>query len=234
MKGRRQMGRTMLISVAITVTAGLLGLLFNMVNPNGIDIVNAGRKNCVYSTIIVEDEAINAGGMQGDSAVALQENDASGEQTVEVLGQDTAVGSAKPAPKAIAETEKLSSNELTEDKGASTEIELITLFQAKEYFDKGEGFFVDARSEYKYYELHIPGALSLSASRFDSQYEEFKDAVAKDALLIIYCHSITCPYSDIVASKLRGFGYTNIKIFADGWIEWLRARYPVQGFKVYS
>lgn len=120
------------------------------------------------------------------------------------------------------------------DLSENAHIEVITLRQAKAYFDKGDGFFVDARSRHSYYELHIPGAVSLSASKFDSQYDEFEEAIAKDALLIIYCQSITCRYSDIVANKLNGLGYRNIKIFAGGWTEWVQARYPVQGFKVYS
>ncbi len=178
------MGRTLFISVAIAIFAGVFGLFFNMVNPKGIDISGSGRSSTA-SLIDNEDEEFTTGEAAGEAPDNAQ-------------------------------------------------IELISLHQAKAYFDKGEGFFVDARSRHSYYELHIPGAVSLSASKFDSQYPEFEDAIAKDALLIIYCQSITCRYSDIVANKLKGLGYRNIKIFAGGWTEWVQARYPVQGLKVYS
>lgn len=144
-------------------------------------------------------------------------------------------GSARSAAVPVIETEhEESATESAGDLSENAQIELITLHQAKAYFDKGDCFFVDARSRHSYYDLHIPGAVSLSANKFDSQYDEFEEAIAKDALLIIYCQSITCRYSDIVADKLSGLGYRNIKIFAGGWTEWVRARYPVQGFKVYS
>lgn len=184
MKGKQVMGRTLFISIAITIAASVFGVFFNMVNPNGIEITGSGAPTMV-PVIETEHEESVTGGDAGDVPEKAQ-------------------------------------------------IELITLHEAKAYFDRGEGFFVDARSRHSYYELHIPGAVSLSASRFDSQYEEFKDAIAKDALLIIYCQSITCRYSDVVADKLKGLGYRNIKIFAGGWTEWVQARYPVQGFKVYS
>ena len=236
MKGIQGAGRTFLISIAITIAASVLGVLFNMVNPKGIEIVKERQEHSAYKATAADGEKdVDSSKTHSDAAVVVSESSVAADQKVEVSEQASSIDSAEVSLTAIAETEQYESpTESTDEAAATTEIELITLFEAKEYFDKGDGFFVDARSEYKYYELHIPGALSLSASRFDSQYEEFKDTIAKDALLIIYCHSITCPYSDIVASKLRGFGYTNIKIFAGGWTEWLRARYPVQGFKVYS
>ncbi|UZJ38412.1 rhodanese-like domain-containing protein [Prosthecochloris sp. SCSIO W1103] len=183
MKEKQAAGSIVLTSIIITLAVSVIGLVFNMINPNGITLVNSSSPPLV--------------------------------EIAEAKQDKVREGSSGDVP-------------------AAREIEVITLLEAKAFFERGEGFFVDARSEYKYYELHISGALSLSASKFDSRYEDFSDVIAKDALLIIYCHSITCPYSDIVARKLRGLGYTNIKVFAGGWVEWLQARYPVQGFKVDS
>ena len=180
MKEKHGLGKIIFIGIILTIAVSGLGLVFNSMNPNGIDFVSSSGPS--YAEIAETKQGQSLEGSPGDVP-------------------------------------------------AGEEIEVITLLEAKAFFERGEGFFVDARPEYKYYELHISNALSLSASKFDSRYEDFSDVIAKDALLIIYCHSITCPYSDIVARKLRGLGYTNLKVFSGGWVEWLQAKYPVQGFK---
>ena len=235
MKGIQEARSVVFISIMITIAASVFAILFNMVNPNGIDILKGRQNSSAYNVQVAgneqDEDSLEA---QKKRFVVFSENDTAGTKHVKGLGKSSSADSMSMSIKGFSGVQN-KDEALKDSTGNVTinEIELITLQKAKEYFDKGEGFFVDARAEYSYYEMHIKGALSLSASRFDSQYEEFKDIIAKDALLIIYCHSITCSYSDIVASKLRKLGYTNIKIFAGGWAEWLLAKYPVQGFKAY-
>lgn len=232
MKGK---GRTLLISITITIAASVCGILFNMVNPNGIQFTKGSPEEAFYDVAAVANEnSESSTEVQRENPDAVPENHVTGNRDSGIAEQTSGGDATASSAVATAEVEKDEPPENPEGGISSGEIELISLSKAKEYFDRGEGFFVDARSRYSYYELHIPGAVSLSASKFDSQYEEFENAIAKDALLIIYCQSITCRYSDVVANKLKGLGYRNIKIFAGGWVEWVQARYPVQGFKTYS
>lgn len=182
MKKKEKAVKKLLISLIITIASVVAGLLFNMVNPNGIEVLHGstggGTANMVVGSEAGDNEALKG---SPDGAV----------------------------PEGV--------------------IEHITLEAAKEYFDKGKGLFVDARSQETYAIKHIRGAVSLSAGSFDKSFEEFSDAIAKDTLLVIYCQSITCSKSDIVAEKLRAIGYRHIKVFVGGWVEWLSAGYPVQG-----
>lgn len=119
------------------------------------------------------------------------------------------------------------------EKDKSAVIENIDLKRAKELFDKAEVIFLDTRPEFRYLEGHIKGALSLSASRFVKQYEEVKDKIKKDSILVAYCSGVECHLSGIVADKLKGLGYTKIKIFDGGWSLWNDSGYPVEKGKNY-
>lgn len=112
-------------------------------------------------------------------------------------------------------------------------IENIDLAKAKELFDKKEAIFLDTRPEFRYLEGHIKGSLSLSASMFPKQYEEVKDKIKKNSIIITYCSGVDCNLSDIVANKLKGLGYTNIKIFKGGWPLWNETGYAVETGKNY-
>ncbi len=50
----------------------------------------------------------------------------------------------------------------------------LNLSATKALFDTHSACFVDARSEYVYYKSHIKGAISLSDSRFDEQFPDFR------------------------------------------------------------
>ena len=115
---------------------------------------------------------------------------------------------------------------------APVEGKKLNLEQVKKHYGTGKVVFVDARPEYAYVELHIKGAISLSASRFNLQFEAVKDKLDKKALYIIYCSSPTCHLSDLVAEDLAENDFKNIKIFTGGWDEWREAGYPVAGLKV--
>lgn len=138
-----------------------------------------------------------------------------------ILTVKTAVQRKSEVPSVISEKDK------------SAVIENIDLNKAKELFDKAEAIFLDTRPEFRYLEGHIKGALSLSASRFVKQYEEVKDKIKKDSILVTYCSGVECHLSGIVADKLKGLGYTKIKIFDGGWPLWNDSGYPVEKGKNY-
>lgn len=105
----------------------------------------------------------------------------------------------------------------------------LSLSAAKAVYDSKSACFVDARSEYAYYKLHIKGATSLSSSRFDEQYPDFRKKQALETPIVVYCAEVNCGKARHVAKKLRKNGYRNVRVFSGGLIEWSQARFPVEG-----
>lgn len=78
----------------------------------------------------------------------------------------------------------------------------------------------------KYVQGHIPMAVSIP----DSQFEKMTDRLPtdKNSLLVFYCGGLKCKLSHKSAMKAEALGYTNVKVFAEGFPKWMsdKARYP--------
>ena len=86
---------------------------------------------------------------------------------------------------------------------------------------------VDSRPKRaKYDKGHIPGAVSIPFSQFDKMTDRLP--ADKDALLIFYCGGLKCPLSHKSAFKAEKLGYTNIKVFANGFPGYMKVagNYP--------
>lgn len=68
---------------------------------------------------------------------------------------------------------------------------------------------------------HIPTALNLP----DSDFDKLTDQLPKDksTLLIFYCEGYECILSHNSAFKAEKLGYTNIKVYAAGYPDWIKA-----------
>jgi rhodanese-related sulfurtransferase len=103
----------------------------------------------------------------------------------------------------------------------------VTLADAKQAFDRKEAVFVDARSVSEYVAGHIPGAVNLPVSEFESRGLEVLKDVPKDARIITYCAGESCQSSILLARMLvERLGYTRTQVFFDGWHAWSVAAYP--------
>jgi len=111
---------------------------------------------------------------------------------------------------------------------AQVESDNITLAEAKTLFDGRKACFVDARSEYVFYSSHIKGARSLSASRFDEQFPEFRQQVPAETFIVVYCINDKCGKARHVAQLLKKNGYRNVRVFTGGIDEWNKAGYPLE------
>jgi rhodanese-related sulfurtransferase len=107
----------------------------------------------------------------------------------------------------------------------------IALNEAKEKFDDGTGFFIDARSEENYSKSHILNALNLPEEDFEKRIEEVKGVIPEspEFTLIVYCDGEECEASTKLAEKLKGYGYTNVRVLFGGWNEWTKSGYPLEG-----
>jgi len=97
--------------------------------------------------------------------------------------------------------------------------EFVEYNDALEFYRSGKAVFVDARHAFDYELGHISGAINLPLK----EYDEKKGVLAsfpKDALLVTYCDGQECNSSVEMALKLSAEGFSNVKIFFDGWREW--------------
>jgi rhodanese-related sulfurtransferase len=106
------------------------------------------------------------------------------------------------------------------------EIEDVSI--AKRIFDSGNALFVDARSRDNYEDGHIPGAVSMPVGEFDRLIDAFMDQHALDQTIVTYCSGRTCEDSHLLAQLLLDFGYSDVKIFIDGFPGWEAEGHPIE------
>ncbi len=106
------------------------------------------------------------------------------------------------------------------------EIEDVTI--AKQIYDNGDVLFIDARSHDNYDDGHIPGAVSMPVGEFDNLIDSFMDQYSVDQTIVAYCSGRTCEDSHNLAQLLIDFGFTDVKVFIDGFPGWEAEGYPIE------
>lgn len=120
----------------------------------------------------------------------------------------------------------------TPDSAGGSEIPLpegaISLEQMKALYDEGMAIVIDARSPGEFEKGHIPGALNIPYDRLP-EYLETLEFVPKSETVVCYCRSVTCDFSDHLATELKLMGYEKVLVYTGGWDEWTEADYPQEG-----
>ncbi len=101
--------------------------------------------------------------------------------------------------------------------------------QAVKYFDSGNAFFVDGRSDSEFAMGHIPGAYNLP---YWAAYEELGRLIMpipKDKMIVVYCDGALCGKSIIVAQKLIEKGFDKVSVYTDGLDGWLSLGRELEG-----
>jgi len=99
---------------------------------------------------------------------------------------------------------------------------------AKDLFDKGHVLFVDARSQDNYEQGHIPGAILLPLGQYDEKIQSFLSRYSLDQPMVTYCSGRTCEDSHKLARLLSEAGFTDVRVFIDGFPGWKAEGYPVE------
>jgi rhodanese-related sulfurtransferase len=103
----------------------------------------------------------------------------------------------------------------------------INVDQAVKIFQRGDGLFIDARHEDEFDEGHIKGAISLPLSRLESHPDLIR-GLPKDTLIVTYCSGEQCALSIDLGERLALLGFTNVKVFFSGWLEWEKRNLPIE------
>ncbi len=85
---------------------------------------------------------------------------------------------------------------------------------------KADATVVDSRPGRKYDSGHIPGTVNISNSAFDKMTDQLP--ADKGQLLVFYCGGLKCALSHKSAFKAEKLGYTNIKVYAAGYPDWVK------------
>ena len=102
------------------------------------------------------------------------------------------------------------------------EIEELDAVRASELREDGRTVFVDVRERSEWDEGHIPGAVHVPRSHFESRIEQA--VPERDANVVLYCASGS--RSAFAAKALEELGYANVASLSGGFTDWKRNGFP--------
>jgi len=86
---------------------------------------------------------------------------------------------------------------------------------------RGDVAIIDSRPTARKYGVgHIPTAISIPDRKFGKMTNLLP--ADKSTLLIFYCGGLKCPLSHKSAYKAEKMGYTNVKVYAAGYPDWIK------------
>lgn len=83
---------------------------------------------------------------------------------------------------------------------------------------------VDARGPEQFASGHVRGAVNIPPSEMERYVESTLRGVDRSQLIIIYCSSASCHSSEMVDEYLRSLGFTNTRVFSQGWLTLAHAK----------
>jgi rhodanese-related sulfurtransferase len=104
------------------------------------------------------------------------------------------------------------------------DMQLISREELKQKLERGDRFqLVMALGDWHYRAKHIPGSL-----HFSTPQEALAD-LAQDDEIVVYCSSSACIASVSAYEYLVHHGYTHVRRYAGGILDWEEAGYPLEG-----
>jgi rhodanese-related sulfurtransferase len=131
------------------------------------------------------------------------------------------------SPKGIALVGKWNTANLVENMAGEPKV-IDSVAWAKSIFEKGDALFVDARSQNDYDNGHIPGAVLLPMAQFEAKIEFFLNRYPPEQPIVTYCSGRDREDSHDLAQALSDVGFTNVRIFIDGFQGWEAKGYPIE------
>ena len=98
--------------------------------------------------------------------------------------------------------------------------DFIQLADARQLWQSGAAFFLDARAPADYKTGHITGAYNLPAEDFNAHYPEIATMLTTDTIIVTYCDGMECDLSHHLIVRLHALGYRNVHIIQNGWTVW--------------
>lgn len=83
-----------------------------------------------------------------------------------------------------------------------------------------DAIVIDARRPADFDLGHIPGAISIPVEISDAELRSATKDWPRNRITICYCQSERCEFDDILAVRLVGLGFVNVRLWKPGWVGW--------------
>ena len=104
---------------------------------------------------------------------------------------------------------------------------LISREELKEKLDRGDQFkLVNALGEWAFNAKHIPSSINIS------KIEDARKILDPNDDIVIYCSNPSCIASIVGYQLLTNMGYSKVRRYAGGIVDWEQAGYPMEGYFV--
>jgi rhodanese-related sulfurtransferase len=104
------------------------------------------------------------------------------------------------------------------------DMQLISREELKQKLEREDRFqLVMALGDWQYRAKHIPGSLHFATP------QEALTELAQDDEIVVYCSSYDCSASVIAYEYLVNHGYTHVRRYAGGILDWEEAGSPLEG-----
>ena len=196
----------------------------NFFNPDGIPLIReklelSWASDSLFKKIIQD----SASTIIDTNNFILEDSAANNDNTKSI----TKEAEKKSADQIIQQVDPVTENKLNETEVISfAEPKAITLEQAYKLFNKGVKF-VDARDEADYLAGHISKSVNIPFDDFDNHKQKLEQ-LSKEKPMVIYCAGTDCDLSILLGNLLFEQGYKQVYVFFGGWLEWLKANYPIE------
>jgi rhodanese-related sulfurtransferase len=113
----------------------------------------------------------------------------------------------------------------------ATTVAHISRESLRQKIEHGDEFvLVDALPPLAYAASHLPGAISMPPEYVSARaHRRIPD---RNTEVVVYCASMTCDSSLVVANRLIELGYRNVRHYAEGKQDWVEAGLPLEGGRV--
>lgn len=100
----------------------------------------------------------------------------------------------------------------------------------KQLLESEEAILIDSRTKEEFERKHIPSAINLPVSDFESVYNKISGNLDREKIIVVYCISKNCTDSEILATMLsQEKGFINIMVYRGGLEDWLSKGNKVKG-----
>ena len=206
------------------ITSSLLGIFVNYFNPAGIPLIREKLELNWASDSLFNEISRDSTSTITDTVKPNSQNPPENNNPKRVDGKTV---ENNEDSKTIQKKENESENKKKVELAAFTEPKAIKLDQAYILYNKGITF-IDARDTSDFIAGHIKNSINIPFDDFDN-YKQRLDQLSKENPLVVYCAGTECDLSILLGNLLfNEMGYKKVYVFFGGWLDWTKAKYPVE------
>lgn len=218
--------RFLIEGATLVVSAIILGLVANA-------LAAADRKVSVAAPQLTTRQAVESEQMTGHSSSIIEDQAVTSADMDQQEELERPVGDEQPVsqPSTAQAGSKAPKSEILKRFPPSPDVPAEEIHTDDAYWLwKNGALFLDARRTSAYNEGHIAGARNFAVWEADVD-EKVKNMAAEgidpDMPVILYCSGGACEDSHMLAQKLWGMFFNNLRVYYEGYPGWTDAGYPV-------